>query len=588
MFRTFSRNFLPNPLDRMLKRSLKRGKKRILLAWNRGLGDIPLGLYAVVQRIRTYIPDAEVTFLTRKELRDGFSLLEGVDVLAAPEWKRGEKIHVKRALQQLGRGVEEFDLIIEQPSPTDWVCWQLGSLTPRLKWEAVYDALWKRFNLPDGYTYVGVQLVAESAHGPWRNWPTEHWGQLFDRLEQVPNIKVVLFGFGDTPQFSHRNLIDLRGKTSLFELLSLLKNRCSHAVLPDSGILSTLYYLDVQFPIRVVSLWADKQGVLKQGVPSPNRELFHAPLFGASRDLSAVQPSEVLDQLFPPRPLKSCAMRAQKAQGSLEGVGAILLAGGEGSRLGVKGPKGTFQIGGKSLFQWICEKAPQEDFPIAVMTSPLNHDETVRFFSKNDFFNREILFFQQSMRPLLDAKKRELKRWAPDGNGALYRSFVISGLAELFLKRGIDLVMVVPVENPLADPADRTLIAHHRSSGAEVTVKCIERREEKSAMGALVEREGKLEITEYLYFDSSFSYTAVYTYVNTGMAALALSFLMRMASVQLPLHWVRKREFWKAEKFVFDAYPYAKKSTALCYPRQECYAPLKSLKDFERVEQLLQ
>jgi ADP-heptose:LPS heptosyltransferase len=59
-------------LDWKLKKMASRGERKILLAWNRGLGDIALGLYAIIQRIREFIPDAEITFLIRENLQEGF------------------------------------------------------------------------------------------------------------------------------------------------------------------------------------------------------------------------------------------------------------------------------------------------------------------------------------------------------------------------------------------------------------------------------------------------------------------------------------------------------------------------------------
>ncbi len=71
MFKKLYRKFGPNPLDQMLK---KQSGKKILIFWNRGLGDIALGLFAIVHRIREFIPDSQITFLTRPNLRDGFLL----------------------------------------------------------------------------------------------------------------------------------------------------------------------------------------------------------------------------------------------------------------------------------------------------------------------------------------------------------------------------------------------------------------------------------------------------------------------------------------------------------------------------------
>jgi ADP-heptose:LPS heptosyltransferase len=631
----------------MVKRCAKKGGKRILLGWNRGLGDLALGLFAVIQRIREIIPEADITFLTRDNLQDGFTLLEGVKTILAPDWKRGEPAVIERALKQLGLDPKSFDLIIEKPSPTDWVRWQLGKVVPRLKWNPIHDDLWKKFNLLEGFTYIGVQAIAETNYGLWRNWPLARWQELFQRLEKFERIKILLFGFGADPSFTNPNLIDLRGKTNLFEFLSIVKNRCKTLILPDSGLLSMTYFLDESFPIQVISLWADpNHGVLKQAVPSPNPQLVHHPMIGNLRDLSSLSVDAVLRRLLHVKPLYICHSSDDAPLGSLEKVGCILLAGGQGSRLGFAGPKGTFPILGKSLFQWICEKAPEKDFPIAVMTSPLNHEETVAFFQERGNFGREVYFFQQDLLPFLDDEKQPLKIAAPDGNGGVYRAFARSGLKDLFLKRGIDLLTIVPVENAMADPADRRLIGYLRATGSHAVVKCVKREKVDESMGVLVEREGRIEIVEYIDLDPTLTYepvakpqfrpksallpplpvpaqiayaqsdmpicaerglapkssdlckkagfaTGSYAYSYAGMMAMSLPFFLRMAEIDLPIHCVKKQPpgmekvAWKQEKFLFDALPYADRVSALSYPKLQCYAPLKNLDSIRCVEQSL-
>ena len=571
MFRTFARKFLPNPFDRMLKKCARRSGKKVLLCWNRGLGDIALGLFAMTQRIREYIPDAEITFLTRENLLPGFSMLEGVKTIAASDWKRGEtrSFPVDR---------KEYDLIIEKPDPTEWVRWQLGKVVPKLKWDPSHDNLWEKFDLPKGFIYIGVQVSAETNYGLWRNWPLHRWQELFDRLSRFKKYRILLFGFGEEPKFNHDHIIDLRGKTNLFELLSIIKNRCSHLILPDSGILSMSYYLDAQFPLQILSLWADSNhGILKQNVPSPNQLLRHVPLIGALRDLNQVTVDSVIDCILPLKPLMLSYLAEKIPQTPIENAGAILLAGGQGTRLGFQGPKGVFSVGGKSLFEWICEKAPRENFPIAVMTSPLNHEETVSFFKKNHNFGRELYFFKQP-----------LGTFGPDGNGSVFKAFVQSGLDVLFASRGIDLINFVQIDNPLADPADASLIAHHRTSGAEATIKFVERIRSDESMGVLVAREGNLEIVEYLDLNPA----EQYRYNYTGMMAMNLSFIRKIALIDLPLHPVRKKidGKWvlKGERFIFDSLKYAEKTTSLCYTRESCYAPLKSLDQLSAIEKLLE
>ncbi len=287
MFKTFLRKISPNPLDRIVKKAQKKGQKRFLLGWNRGLGDIALGLFAICKRIQEKIPDAEITFLIRKNLEEGFSLLQGVNVLVAPDWKRGESYNIEETLKKLSIEKEAFEVILEKPNPTYWVKWQLGKVTPKLSWKKELDCLCKSFAIPEGKTIVGVQANAETAYGYWRNWPEKNWQELFSKREE--DLFFVLFGFEKTPLFSQKNVLDLRGKTTLFEAISIIKNRCQYLIVPDSGLLSMTYYLEEAFPIKVLSLWADpNHGILKQNVASPNPLLKHIPLIGNYRDLSPI------------------------------------------------------------------------------------------------------------------------------------------------------------------------------------------------------------------------------------------------------------------------------------------------------------
>ncbi len=586
MFRTLKRWLLPNPFDFALRRVARRGGKKILLAWNRGLGDIALGLFAMVHRIREIIPDSEIVFLIRENLRDGFSLLEGVKTIIAPSWKRGVSVNVKETLLSLKIDPKSFDYLFEAPSPTDWVQWQRGRLVPKLKWNPVHEDLWKRFDLPDGYTYVGVQAVVETTYGSWRNWPIHHWHDLIHRLQYIPKTKVILFGSEDQTKISFPHVIDLRGKTTLFELLSIIKNRCSSIIVPDSGILSMTYYLDQSFPLHLISLWADpNHGILKQNVLSPNPQLKHTPLMGKNRDLSSVRVETVMNTLFPLKPLRECRL-ANSSFSSLTKVGCIILAGGQGSRLGVQGPKGLFSIHGKSLFEWICEKTPL-DFPIAVMTSPLNHQETIQFFEAHSYFGRKIFFFQQAMHPAKDLRLRSMPHIPlPKGNGALFKAFVSSGLSEQWKRDGVEFCTIVPIENPLADPVDEALIECLLEKDVDVVLKCVPRENNQESMGALVEREGHIEVSEYIHLSSDLEYFFSYT----GMMAMRTSFMAKMASIELPMHWVKKKflgkELFKGEEFIFDSLSYGKVE-ALCYEKKSCYAPLKGPESIEKVTPIL-
>ncbi len=275
-----------NPFDRLLKREKP---KNILVVWNRGMGDVPLGLYALVERTRKLCPESKVTFITRGDLQEVFSMLDGVQVIVEPSWKRGEVPVVPIEV------AKEFDLILEGVNPTKWFKWQIGKMVPRLHWKGEWDKLVDRFGLDPKKTYVGAHLSTEtgSFYRYEKNWPLEGWEEV---IEKSPHPVIL---FGHKKEGLIRGAIDFRGETTLVEMLSIIKNRCGFLLAPDSGILSVVYYVDHPFPLRVVSLWADpKQGVLRQRVASPNQRLEHIPLVGKKENIATITPKDVLEALF--------------------------------------------------------------------------------------------------------------------------------------------------------------------------------------------------------------------------------------------------------------------------------------------------
>ena len=575
MFRSFTRRFLPNPFDAMIRKTAKKKGKKILLVWNRGLGDIALGLYAMVLRIQEIIADAEITFLTRKDLQDGFLLLENVQTIIDEQMQRGKEFCVFSALKRLNIDPKSFDLIVEKPSPSDWVTWQRGKIVPKLKFFPSILSLCEKFNLPEGCVYIAVQPVIETTYGTWRNWPLSSWMDLLDRLEKFPQVKVVLVGSQKLGDFTQKNIIDLRGETTLFELLSLIVQKFDKMILQDSGILSMAYYLDHQFPLDVISLWADpNHGILKQNVASPNFALNHFPCISPCKDLSALSVDTIMDKVFVSKPLVKQGLAQAKVFQNSSQACVCILAGGQGSRLGFQGPKGIFQLYEKSLFSWICLKVPK-DTPICVMTSPDNHDQTVDFFLKNQMFDRQIYFFTQEALPFLDDKKRPLKYLAPCGNGSFYSSFRNSLAFELLKKKSIQYVHIINVDNPMGIDTEGVLENILKQENVDVAIRTIAKKENVS-MGMLVERCGFVEVKEYLYLDPK----ECYQYANIGSMTMSFSFVEKIAAKKLPLHLVKKtipqtgKIGYKQENFIFDAFVYGK-VLASCFDEHKCYFPIK-------------
>lgn len=301
MLKKICEAFHPNPFDTLLKKAASENKSRFLIIWNRGLGDLPLGLYALVHRLRCFIPHASITFLTRPDLAPGFEMFENIHTLSCSNWQRKSSIDVVSSLASHHLTPDVYDIILDSPNPTKWLKWQIGTLTPKLRWQEKWDPLFKRYPLTKESIYIGVHVNTETGayYGYEKNWPLTHWQELFQKIQESKKGKLILFGLKKDPSFLIDDLIDLRGETSLFEMLSVIKHRCRYLVLPDSGILSVAYYLDAQFPVRAVSLWADpKQGILRQKVPSPNKGWDHVPLIGKHDDIANISPESVYSALF--------------------------------------------------------------------------------------------------------------------------------------------------------------------------------------------------------------------------------------------------------------------------------------------------
>jgi len=154
-------------------------------------------------------------------------------------------------------------------------------------------------------------------------------------------------------------------------------------------------------------------------------------------------------------------------------VGVVLLAGGQGTRLGYDGPKGCFDVGlpsGKSLFQMQAERllrlqrvADGPAIPWYVMTSDFNHEATVRHFEEGGFFGldpSQVMFFKQGTLPCFDntgkllLEEKSCVALAPDGNGGIYAALKGEGVLADMEARGVHHVHVYCVDNALARPGD--------------------------------------------------------------------------------------------------------------------------------------
>lgn len=301
-------------------------------------------------------------------------------------------------------------------------------------------------------------------------------------------------------------------------------------------------------------------------------------------------------------------------------VGCIIVAGGQGTRLKMDGPKGMFPISAikhKSLFQLFAEKTLAAGkqlgvtLPIAIMTSPLNHQQTTTFFTNHNNFglsSHQLSFFSQGMLPFLNQEgslfleEPDHIALGPDGNGMSLIHFYKSGTWQKWHNKGVRWVNYVLIDNPLADPFDAELIGFHADQNLDITIKCIPRLHAEEKVGIIVKRDGKTEVIEYTEIPASErderlpSGQFKHPCANISLFCFSMDFIKQYAESgkTLPLHanWKSAKYLnpdgqsvnsstpnaWKFETFIFDLLPEATRVKGLLYKREDCFAPLKNEK----------
>lgn len=292
-------------------------------------------------------------------------------------------------------------------------------------------------------------------------------------------------------------------------------------------------------------------------------------------------------------------------------VGCLILAGGQASRLNTQLPKALFPVTRfkqKSLMQLFCEKAAAaskkygKSLPIAVMTSPLNHSLITFFLREKSFFGlseNQLSLFTQNVVPLFDLqgnlifnKENHLVE-GPNGNGEALKRFHEVGLWKQWKESGIEAVLIIPIDNPLADPFDANLCGYLVNSQTDVTIKAMRRKHALEKVGLIVNNQEQVQVVEYIDIPEVVAQSThedgslIWSLAHIGQFCFHMHFIEHIADpkIQLPYHAVQKTipneelsaSVWKLETFLFDVLKYTKKTQVILYPREEVYSPLKNV-----------
>ena len=303
-------------------------------------------------------------------------------------------------------------------------------------------------------------------------------------------------------------------------------------------------------------------------------------------------------------------------------VGVVLVAGGQGTRLGFDGPKGTYPIGpvsGASLFQIHCEKILAlsrrhgKPIPLYVMTSPENHGATGRFFAENGNFGLEhVRLFVQGQMPAVDRRTGKVLLAAPDhmalspdGHGGTLKALAARGpdgspsCLDEMKAMGVRTLFYFQVDNPLVKIADPAFLGIHRMADAEVSFKVVEKVHPSERVGVVVEVAGRPQVIEYSDLPPELAERREpegHLELWAGSIAIHVferAFIERLLDdARLPFHRAIKKVSFvdekgnpvdpkepnavKFETFIFDALPLAERYTVVECDRAVEFEPLKN------------
>ena len=295
-------------------------------------------------------------------------------------------------------------------------------------------------------------------------------------------------------------------------------------------------------------------------------------------------------------------------------LGVLLLAGGQGTRLGSSLPKGCYDVGlpsGKSLFQLQAERIARLQVLAGgksrirwyVMTSPATHADTVSFFEENAHFGLEkdqIVFFSQGMLPAFTPEGKVIMEsegklaMAPDGNGGVYVALQKHKIFEDMEKHGVEALDCCSVDNILVRVADPVFAGYCASNSIQCGARVVAKAYPEEKVGVFAQRAGKLHVVEYSELDPTEASSVdpdtgilKYNWSNICLHYFEREWLKRVSKQLMTggqYHVAKKKipsiggkvDGIKLELFIFDTFPAAERWGLMEVDRSEEFSPVKN------------
>lgn len=302
----------------------------------------------------------------------------------------------------------------------------------------------------------------------------------------------------------------------------------------------------------------------------------------------------------------------------------VMMAGGQGTRLGHNGPKGTFDFGlasHKTIFEVFADKLKHVrevlgvTVPWYIMTSKDNNKQTVDFFEANNYFDYKDgikTFFNQKELPMMDESgklildENGLVKEAANGHGGVYEALVENGALDEMKKDGIEWLFICGVDNVLAKLVDPVLVGYSALNNYKITsVSCIKANPQEK-VGVLCKKNGRPSVVEYTEMPDDLKEELndkgelKYGESHILMNLFHISVISDIAQNKLEYHVAHKKcdymddegnmvkatepNAYKFETLLFDAFERLDEIGILRYHREECFAPIKNAEGVDSPE----
>ncbi len=295
----------------------------------------------------------------------------------------------------------------------------------------------------------------------------------------------------------------------------------------------------------------------------------------------------------------------------------VTMAGGQGTRLGHNGPKGTFRLDvygkGKYLFEILSENLKEANnkygvtIPWYIMTSKDNNDETLNFLEKNNYFGytkSEVILFKQGELPLIDENGRllinkDMKiKEASDGNGGVFSSLRTTGMLSDMKERNIKWVFIGGVDNVILKMADVILLGMAIKKGVQIASKSVVKANPHEKVGVFCKMNGHPKVIEYSELpekmaeevddDGELKYGESHIMCNL----FSIDAIEKVSKEVLMYHSAFKKNSYidengreiipeepnsyKFESFIFDSFEFFDDIAILRGKREDDFAPVKN------------